>query len=156
MQIGIIVWSVSGHTFSIAETFSKCLADKGHTISIERIAISRDLMKPEKPWSITEVPKTADYDALVFGSYVEAFNLTIVMKKYLVGIEDLAGKKCFVLVTQSLPKAWMGGNRAVNQIKKLVTAKGGVVVDSALVSWGNKAKELQIEEACDKIVKSFL
>lgn len=155
MEIGIIVWSVSGHTLSVAESFSKCLAEKGHTVAIERIEISGDPMKPDNPWSFTEAPKTAGYDALVFGSYVEAFSAATVMKKYLSGIEDLAGKKCFVLVTQGLPKAWMGGNRAVRQIASLVKAKGGIASGSAIVSWGSKIKDLQILEACDKVAKAF-
>mgnify|MGYP001768614479 CR=1 FL=1 len=155
MKIGIIVWSVSGHTLSVAEGFSKCLAEKGHSVTIERIAISGDPMKPGTPWEFTKAPKTEGYDALVFGAYVEAFNVAAVMKKYLADVADLSGKKCFVLVTQGLPKAWMGANHAVRQIKGLIRAKGGIVCDSAIVSWGNKAKDLQILEACDKAVKAF-
>jgi len=155
MKIGIIVWSVSGHTLSVAESFSKCLAEKGHTVAIERIEISGDPMKPGAPWDFTKAPKTEGYDALVFGSYVEAFCAAAVMKKYLAGVAGLSGKKCFVLVTQGLPKAWMGGNNAVRQIKGLVKAKGGVIVDSALVSWRSKIKDLQILEACDKVEKAF-
>lgn len=155
MKIGIIVWSVSGHTLSVAEAFSKCLADKGHTVTIERIGISGDPMKPGTPWEFTKAPKTEGYDALVFGSYVEAFCLAAVMKKYLEGIAGLSGKKSLVLVTQGLPMAWMGGNHAVRQIKGLIKAKGGIVADSAIVSWGNKAKERQIADACEKAAKAF-
>lgn len=155
MKIGIIVWSVSGHTLSVAESFAKCLAEKGHTVAVERVEISGDPMRSDKPWSFTKAPKVEGFDALVFGSYVEAFSAAAVMKKYLAGAADLSGKKCFVLVTQGLPKAWMGGNRAVRQISDLVKAKGGIVSDSAIVSWGNKAKDLLILEACDKVEKAF-
>lgn len=153
MNIGIIVWSATGHTLSVAETLSKALDASGHKTPLERISVEGDPVKRTENFTLSNAPATDGYDALVFCGFVEAFSLSPVMQKYLSGIHDLGGKKVFCLVTQHFPKPWLGGNNAIKQMKKLVAGKGGTVADTAVINWTAKNRAAQIEQACERATK---
>ncbi len=148
MKVGIIVWSATGNTLSVAESFSETLTADGHTVTIEKIAIDApDPARRPESWTLTGTPDPTPYDALVFGSPVEAFSLSGVMSRYLSEIDDLSGKPIFTYVTQYFPKPWMGGTNAVKQLTKRVENKGGAPCGMAVINWSSKKKLLQIETA---------
>ncbi|HOF86109.1 MAG TPA: hypothetical protein PLP41_10420 [Treponemataceae bacterium] len=148
MKVGLIVWSATGNTLSVAESFADTLTADGHTVTIEKIAIDApDPARRPETWTLTIKPDPSPYDALVFGSPVEAFSLSGVMNRYLSEAGDLAGKPVFTYVTQYFPKPWMGGANAVKQLAKLVEKKGGAPCGMAVINWSSKKKLLQIETA---------
>ena len=63
---------------------------------------------------------------------------------YLLNQPSLENKKISCFVTQHFAKPWMGGNRAVKQISKLVYNKNGSVVRSDIINWSNVKREEQI------------
>lgn len=153
MRIGIIVWSATGHSLSVAERLAASLADKGHSASIERIAIDANPLQRPAEFALTRTPPVSGYDALVLASPVEAFSLSPVMERYLAAVGSLSGKRAFCLVTQYFPKPWMGGNRAVRQMKNLVEAAGGIPAGTAVINWSSRNKENQILSACQAVTK---
>jgi len=155
MKIGIIVQSRTGNTLSVAEKLKEKLASSGHRVNIERLKVLGDPKVSEKDVKFENLPDTGQYDALIFGSAVEAFSLSAVMKQYLEEIGPLSGKKAACLVTKQLTFKWTGGTHAVSQMKKLCLAKGAEVLGSGIVVWGSSKREENIDRAVDSLSGLF-
>lgn len=142
MNIGIIIYSQTGNTLSVAQRLEKALMSKGHTVSIERVEIVKESMHPE----LKAVPDTAAYDALIFASPVHAFTLSAPMKAYLAQIPDISGKKVYCYVTMQLRQSWMGGKRSIRKITKTCKSKGADIILSGIVHWSDAEREKQIDD----------
>jgi len=155
MNIGIIVFSQTGHTLSVAEKLKNALVVQGHSAVIEQVSVEGEV-SPDKPVVLGSAPNTAKFDAVIFAAPVMGFMLNPAMKAYLSQMKELAGKKAGFLVTQQLPFGWMGGDRAVRAMSELVRARGGTPGASGIVHWGNEAKrEKQTLEAVGKLCGMF-
>ena len=75
------------------------------------------------------------YEALVFGSHTEAFQLEQAMKLYFGKIDTLKGINVACISTHQFPFKWMGGNSAVKKMKVLCEEKGAIVLGTAVVDW---------------------
>jgi len=155
MNIGIIVWSATGHTESVAQNMKETLEQQGHSVSFSKIAIDVDPLKRAVTYSIIEAPDSSPYDALILGAPVEAFCLSDVMKRYLTHQPALTGKKVFYFVTQYFPKPWMGGNNSVKQIQKLAESKGAISVGKAVINWSSSSRQTQIDKAVASVMSAF-
>ncbi len=101
------------------------------------------------------LPRVDAYDALVLGSPVEALSLSPVMAKFLEAIPSLERKSVACLITQAFPYPWMGGNRAVRQMRKQCEAKGATVAGSAVVNWMGAGLDERIAAAVERLSKVF-
>ncbi len=154
MKIGIIVYSQTGNTFSVAQKLKEKLTAAGHAVNVERLTTVGGETDPAKA-KIEKFPDLSGYDALAFAGPVQAFSLSRVMASYMNQLPPLNGKKAVVFVTKGLALAFTGGNQAVKALKKGVEAKGGTVVGTGIVMWGSKDRDNQINEVVDKLSKSF-
>ena len=146
MNIGILVYSQTGHTLEVAEKLSGKLTSKGHSVSIEKVEPEGDVNPGMKSVAFKSKPDPTPYDAVVFASPVQAFSLAVTMKSYLAQIPRIEGKKIVLLVTKQLPGRWTGGNRAIRQMARSCEEKGGDVVRSDIIFWSSKEREKDIEE----------
>jgi len=146
MKIGIIVYSLSEHTFSVAQKLHERLSADGHVVNIERVVPEGQVKPRYVDVTFREQPDTSQFDALIFGSPVHAFNLAPAMKVYLNQIPSLEDKKVACFVTKSVPFDWTGGNQAIKTIKTICQSKGGIILGSGIVNWsmsrGKKIKNL--------------
>lgn len=150
MKVGIILYSKSGNTLTVAQRLQSLLLEQGHIAEIARI----ETEEPEATPPVIKVsPDPKGYDALIFAAPVHAFSLSLVMKNYLASMPIVQGKKVNCFVTQHFPKAWMGGNRAVGQLKRSLTQKGALVIHCAVINWSSSKKAEQIEGAVKKMVQ---
>jgi hypothetical protein len=78
-----------------------------------------------------------------------------VLTEYLKGVPSLEGKKVACLVTQQFPYPWMGGNRALRQMRKLCEAKGGEVVKTAVVNWASSKRDATTAAAIDGLSAAY-
>ncbi len=108
MNIGIIVYSQTGNTYSVAQKLKEELLASGHSANVERIETIGEVKQGEKNIQFKSLPEIGAYDALVFASMVQAFSLSLVMKSYLMQIESLKGKKIACFVTKGLLFNWTG------------------------------------------------
>jgi flavodoxin len=154
MNIGMIVYSQTGNTYSVALKLQEKLSAAGHTVSLERVEVTGEV-QPGKPVQFKMLPDAAKYEALVFGSPVQAFSLCQAMVEYLKQVAPLQDKKVAFLVTQAFPYPWLGGNRAVRQMKRLCESKGATVCGSGIVNWMKKSREQQIVEVVDRLSSLF-
>jgi len=155
MNIGIILYSETGNTYSVSQKLKEKLVKAGHSVNIERLKVIGKVRPGAKDIRFESLPDIEPYDVLVFGSPVQAFSLSSAMTAYLSQIESLQDKKVAFLVTQFFPFAWLGGNRAIGQMKKICESKGASVCGTAVVNWSKPSREKQITEMVEKLSKLF-
>jgi len=155
MNIGVILYSQTGNTYSVSLKLKEKLITAGYSVDIERLKIVGEVRSGIKGIKFEKLPDAEPYDALVFGSPVQAFSLSSVMASYLTQIASLQDKKVAFLVTQFFPFPWMGGNRTVGQMKKICESKGAVVCGAEIVNWSNPSREKRITEVVEKLSKLF-
>jgi len=151
MNIGIVVYSQTGHTLEVCETLRDRLAGQGHEVQVERVTVVGERTPKTQTFELEAVPEIGSFDAVVVASYVEAFSLCQVMGRYLKQIKPLEGKRVACLVTQQFPYPWMGGSRAVRQMKKLCHARGATIAGSAVVNWAKSRREKTMAQAIDRL-----
>ncbi len=144
MNIAMLIHSMTGNTKNVAESAAEALRAGGHKVEILALESEGSYKKGDPSPPIISRPELDAYDALVFGSHVEAFSLSSAMKAYLADLPDLKGRKTALLLTQFFPFKWMGGLRALDQGQKAVEAKGGVVVKELVVNWSRKDRDKRI------------
>ncbi|MCD8499417.1 MAG: flavodoxin [Clostridiales bacterium] len=149
MNIGLIVYSYTGNTLSVAEKIRDQLQAQGHATTLERVhASNEDPQKNrlDKTASLTEAPDPLSYDALILAAPVNGFSLAKVMQDYLANRPGLAGKPVRLFVTHHFPKAWLGGSQTMRQFNKLCSANGAKVEATAIIDWSSKKREQEISE----------
>ncbi len=149
MKIGIVVYSQTGNTLSVAEKMEEHLTKEGHTVRLERVV-------PVDPKAVKEIqlensPEVDSYELLIFGAPVQAFSLSAVMQTYLKQLPDLGGKTVCCYVTQQLKKAWMGGSRSLRQMQAVCAAKGAKLSKTGDIHWSDKKRDEQI----DSLIRDF-
>ncbi len=140
MNIGVIVFSQTGSTFSIAQKLKEKLSSQGFSVNVERVTHKGGDKVPDNNIELDVCPDAEKYDVLVFGAPVWAFSLSSVMKEYLSQISSLKGKKAALFVMKALPFSWTGGNNAINQMKKTVISKGADICGTEVI-WRSKMKD---------------
>ena len=157
MKIGMFIHSQTGNTYSVSEKLRNKLIEKGHSVVLKKLEpvggenpnqadISKILFDPS--------PDVTGFDWLIFGAPVRGFSISPVLAAYLSRISSLKGQKVDLFVTQSFPYQWMGGNRAITQMKQTCEQKGAMVGDTGIINWKNKKRNLQIEELVERYSKS--
>lgn len=156
MRIGIVIYSETGNTLSVAQGIIERLTTAGNVAVLERVTPIGKPNPSDKQVSYENIPDLGGYDALVFGSPVQAFSLALGMSRFIPQIEQLNGKRASVFATQQLPFAWLGGNRAVSQMGSLLKEKGAAVSIAGSVNWSSKARQDQITSVIDNAVRQIL
>jgi hypothetical protein len=155
MRVGIVVYSWSGHTLSVAEKLKEKLVAVGHTAELLPVQLVGERKQGARDFELDSLPDIGAYEGLVFGSAVEAFSLSPVLTTYLKRVESLASKNVACLVTQQFPFPWMGGSRAIGQMRKLCAAKGATIVGTAVVNWAASRREKTTAAAVDRLSTLF-
>ncbi len=154
MKIGIIVYSKTENTYSVAQKLQEKFQENGHEVEIERVVQEGEVPMKAKNVEFQSKPELESYDALIFGAPVHAFSLAPPMKSYLEQIDSLQDKKIACFVTKGLRFNWTGGNQAIGKMKKICESKGGKVVGTDIVVW-NKSKDQKIDEMIRKFAVLF-
>jgi flavodoxin len=150
MNIGIIVYSHTGHTLSVATKLKERLSANGRTVNLEQV----EIYGPDGP-GVMDVrlktkPSIDTYDALVFGSPVRGGVMSPAMTSYLEQIASLQGKKVVCLVTHFFPPGW-GANQTINQMKAICESKGATVCGWGDVGWPRLGLKRRIAEVVDHL-----
>jgi flavodoxin len=141
MNIGIIVYSQTNNTYSVAQKLQNKLSAEGHQVNLERVEPAGKVNPGEIKVNFNSQPDIDPYDALIFGSPVHAFNLAPAMNAYLNQIPSLQDKKIACFVTKGLPFDSTGGNQAIKQMKNVCRSRGGTVIGTAIVTWSMSRKK---------------
>jgi menaquinone-dependent protoporphyrinogen IX oxidase len=155
MNIGIIVYSQTGNTREVCEMLKERLVGKGHAVALDPITVVGGRTPKTREFELEGKPTVDAYDAVVFASSVEAFSLCPVMSRYLKQVGSLQGKQVACLVTQQFPYPWMGGSRAIKQMKKACQSMGGAIRATGIVNWAKSRREATMAGAVDHLGKAF-
>ncbi len=155
MNIAIIVHSQTDNTHTVARKLEKKYSKAGHSVEVVRLKVKGGYEQGMKKIEFEKVPDIDVYDALIFGSPVEAFSLSPVMKVYLERIGSMKGKEVACFVTKALPFNWTGGNRAIRTMKKLSESKGATVIGTGIVVWREKRRKERIADVVERLGKLF-
>lgn len=155
MKIGIIVYSQTGNTYSVAQKLKEKLDAAGHEAQIEKVTTVGEVKPGTKEIQFETAPRLESYDGLVFAAPVHAFSLAPAMDAYLRQISLLGERKVACFVTKMLPFNWTGGTRAIGQMEKICQTKGADVCGSAIIGWGKGKRDLSIAEAVEKMSRIF-
>ena len=145
MRIGIIVYSQTGNTLSVAEKLQQGLTQRGETAEILRIVVEGGDFQSKTPLKLVEAPDPRGFDAVVFASPVQAFSLAQAMVQYFRQMPAPDAEKVLFFTTQQLKKPWLGANHAIRQARGLLLAKGTLLAQSGSVQWSSEKREEQIE-----------
>lgn len=143
MNIGIIVYSQTGHTLSVATKLKEKLSTDGHTVNLEQVKVSG----PTKP-------NIDAHDALVLGSPVQGGTMPPAMTSYLDQVPTLQGKRVVCLVTHFFPPG-VGANQTLKQMTDICESKGAIVCGSGNVGWPRLGLKRQIADVVDDLSKLF-
>lgn len=155
MNIGIIVYSQTGNTYAVASRLKDKLTTAGHTVALERLQTEGEVKPGAKEVVFKELPDISGYEAVVFGSPVQAFSLSLAMKSYLEQVQGVNGKRVAFLVTQHFPYPWMGGNRAIRQFMSSSGVRGAVLCGTGIVNWSRRGRVQQIEQVVESLCQSL-
>ncbi|OPX60075.1 MAG: flavodoxin [Methanobacterium sp. PtaB.Bin024] len=145
MKIGIIIYSQTENTYSVALKLQDKFQSDGYDVEIQRVIPVGEVPPRAKDVEFQNAPEVAEYDAIIFGAPVHAFNLAPAMAAYLEQIPSLQNKKIACFVTKGLPFNWTGGNKAISKMKEICQSKGGTVVGTDIIIWRGNTDE-KIEE----------
>lgn len=155
-MIGIIVYSATGNTLSVAERLKDALIKGGKQAEILRFKVEGNARTGVKDLKISEQPDLSLYDAYVFAAPVQGFAVASSMNAYLKQIIELNGKKVVLLTTQHFKYAWMGGNRAIKQMTELSISHGGIVIGSAVINWSRADREEIIVNSVKQLAEKLI
>jgi flavodoxin len=151
MKIGLIVYSHTGNTLSVAKKLEEALHKAGHNVTLSRVEPVNDNPQAKGPIELKSAPDVSPFDVVIFASPVRGFSLAMPMKTYLEQIAGLNDKKVYCYVTQQLKKPWLGGNHAVKQIKAVCNTKGGDILKSGVINWSAKIRDQQINTVVQEL-----
>jgi len=151
MKIGIIIYSITGNTKTVAQALLKNLVDRGFDCTLLEVK-SKSNDPNQTHVEIIERPTIQAFDKLIFATPVHAFSPSKVMKTYLSEIEDLNQKDVTLFITHHFPFAWMGGNSALKQIKRLIEKKNGKVNNMFSINWSSKKRSQNIQTLLDQAI----
>ncbi|MBE0636680.1 flavodoxin [Candidatus Bipolaricaulota bacterium] len=139
----------------VCEKLKERLDGEGHFVQIEQVTVAGGRTPQSKAFELERRPGIETYDGIVFASYVEAFLLCRDMGSYLKQVGSLQGKQIACLVTQQFPYPWMGGSRAIKQMKALCQSKGAELRASGIVNWAKSRRDATMAGAVDRLGKAF-
>ncbi len=154
MNIGIIVYSQTGHTLSVAATLKERLSSTGHGVTLEQLETVGPVKPSAKSAELSTKPAIDTYDTLVLGSPVWGGTPAPPMLSYLEQVPSLQGKEVVCLVTGLFPPGW-GRNQAIAQMKEICESKGATVCGSGSVGWLSLGRKRQIVKVVDRLSELF-
>lgn len=155
MNIGLVIYSGTGNTRSVAVKLQEKLTAAGHAVTLEEITITGNTPAQPGKFELKQIPAVDSYDALIFGAPVQAFSLNPVMKAYMAQLPPLNGKRVALFVTKQLALIWLGGTGALAAMKKEVESRSGKVIGSEIVVWAEKKRAETTQKCIDNISKLF-
>jgi flavodoxin len=154
VRIGIIVYSVTGHTLTVATSLQEVLSVVGHEVRLEQLEVAGWVNPGATDGPLANAPAIEEYDALVFACPVRGGTPAPPMANYLEQIPSLHGKRVACLVTGFFPTAW-GRDQTLAQMAETCAAKGATVCGSASMRWPSLRRKRRIAEAVDSVSRSL-
>jgi multimeric flavodoxin WrbA len=149
MNVGIIVYSKTGHTLFVATQLQEALATAGHTEHLDQVDAVGSVRPNATDVPLQTLPETEGYDAIVFGAPTWGGAPAPPMASYLKQVASLEGRKAVCLVTGLFPPG-LGRNQCLARMTELCESKGATICGTGSVGWlsfGRKRKIAKVVES---------
>jgi menaquinone-dependent protoporphyrinogen IX oxidase len=154
MNIGIVVYSRTGHTLSVAKELKEKLSAAGHVVNLDRVQTARPVNQGATRVQLETVPEIGKYDAVVFGCPVIEGAMPTAMSGCISQIGSLRGERVACLVTHFLQPA-QGADQTISQMKEMCEFKGATVCGVGNVKWLQPRREQQIADVVEDLGRLF-
>jgi flavodoxin len=156
MNIGIIIYSMSGHTAAIAKAIAVRFRKDDHDVDIKLLLVTGMTHPGSKRFSICNMPKSEEidgYDAVLFGGPVWLFKASPVILKFIGWLEKLNGKKVMCFVTQLSPWPSLGGHQALKMMNHRLkeSGGGGKVLPGESIQYFFGSNKQKLDETLERI-----
>ena len=155
MKIGMIIYSHTGNTLSVAEKLRERLAEAGHAVTLERLETVRPATLATERDPLEAQPVIEPYDALVLGCPVRGGTPAPPILTFLEQVESLEGKHVACLVTGFFPFDGWGRNQTIAHLKEICESKGATFQGAESVGWFSLSRKRQISDAVDGLSQRF-
>lgn len=154
MNIGIIVYSLSDHTLTVAKNLKEKLSAAGHEVTLERVETAGPAKVQFENAELKTKPPIDAYDALVFACPVRGGTVPSPMKRYLEQIPSLRDKQVACLVTHFFQREW-GANQVLAAMRGICESKGATVRGVGDVQWFSLHRKQQIAQVVEDLSQLF-
>jgi flavodoxin len=154
MNIGIVVYSQTGHTLTVAKRLEEKLSADGHVVKLERVEATGAASPAATEVRLKTRPEIDPYDGVVFGSPVMGGALPPAMSGYMARLTSLEGRKVACLVTHFFRPAW-GADQTIAQMKEICESKGATICGEGNVRWFQLHRKQKIAEIVEDSSKLF-
>lgn len=155
MKIGLLVYSYTGNTLSVAQQIQTGLEKSGHTVTLERLGADNE--DPSATvFNLTRVPDPKQYEALILATPVRGFRIAPIMQATLERMAAFENRKVACVVTHFFPYPFLGGTQVIQAMHRLIEAKGGQVVADAIIDWKSSKRERRIAETVEAFSRKDL
>lgn len=124
MKIGIVFYSISGHTEKAARMLVKAFVQAGHQADLLRLEVAGPANLNNETAGLRFIPSLKPYQAVVLCTPVRGGALPPPVGQFLERMEPLDGKKTAAFLTHFFKPKW-GADQAADLIQKGVEARGG-------------------------------
>lgn len=152
VQIEIIVYSMTGHTLSVATKLQEALSATGHDVRLDPLRATGPANSRATDAPLETGPEIGRHDTLVLACPVRGGMPAPPMASYLERITSLEGKRVACLVTGIFPAGW-GRNQALAQMVETCASKGAAVCGSASVGWWSLSRRRQIVAVVEDLAR---
>lgn len=133
MHIGIIYYSITGTTEEFARRIANKLMEANHHVSLVKLTTNVEVTGPGQRFEIKNPPDCSKFDFILLGGPVWAFSACSVILEFIKKSPGIRGKKMLPFVTMGFPFKFLGGNNAINQMKKTAEKMGAMVLPGIIV-----------------------
>jgi len=151
MKIALIIHSRTGNTLRVAVRIQEKLILLGYSASILCIRPDHEHASDINDIHYASLIDIRDYDGFVVGCPTHGAAMSQPMAAYLKHLRRFDHKKVNCFVTEFFPFPWMGGKRALKQLKEVCFLKGTSVNSSGVVNWFTPNRKDKIEQLSDEL-----
>lgn len=154
MNIGIIIYSFSGHTALVAKAIAARFRKEGHDVDIKLLMATGMTHPGSRKFTIHNMPESEEidgYDAIIFGSPVWLLRASPVILKFQARLEKLGGRKLLNFVTQLSPWRSLGGDQALKAMDARLRESGGTVLPGESIRYFFGYNKKGLAEALERI-----
>lgn len=154
MVIGIIVYSHTGHTLSVAKRLKARLTTDGHQVSLVELQTVVPLSLGATTAALKTMPNMEQYDTLLLGTPVRGGVPSPPMKVFLEQTVSFGDRKIVCFVTGVFRAEW-GRNQTIALMKAMCEAREADVIGMSSVGWWSFGRKRKINAVVDSIATLF-
>ncbi len=154
MNIGILIHSQTGTTLKFGRLIADKLRAAGHEVELCELQTDPPVTgnTANKPFKIVNVPDCSKYSAVLVGGPVWAFSASPVALACTKTIEPISGKQFLPFVTMGFSWPFLGGNRALAQMRAVAAGRGAQTLSGQAVPKMFRDQASLMEKAAAAIV----